>query len=165
MNIMLVFFLFIFLLSCRDREMQRQDTDEVKEIRLDRPLKPSEIIRNPLSASGLDTGKMAVILFRENTANFDMVTEGEIIEKNFTFTNIGKSPLYLLDVFSTCGCTIANWPKERIAPGEQGTIQVKFNTEGKINKQKKTITIVANTYPSETTVFMEGTVLPKINNK
>jgi hypothetical protein len=48
-----------------------------------------------------------------------------------------------------------------IEPGGGGLIKVKFNTEGKINWQKKAITIIANTFPSETIVYLEGNVNSK----
>jgi hypothetical protein len=134
---------------------------KVEEIRIEGYLKPSELIRNPLTEKGLDTGKVAKIIFKEKSIVFGQVKEGDIVKKSFTFTNQGNIPLYILEAFSTCGCTVPHWPKEKIKPGGVGEIAVVFNTEGKINEQRKAITIIANTFPSETIVYLEGNVIPK----
>ncbi|MFT4973293.1 MAG: hypothetical protein ACI9JY_002501, partial [Saprospiraceae bacterium] len=50
-----------------------------------------------------------------------------------------------------------------VAPGEQGEVSVKFNTKGKKNQQSKPVTIIANTYPNQTKVFIKGMVNPDPN--
>ena len=87
--------------------------------------------------------------------------EGEIVEKSFEFLNSGKVPLYILDVYGTCGCTVPEWPKDMIEPGRGGLIKVKFNSEGKTNEQRKLITVVANTFPVETLLYLDGIVTSK----
>lgn len=54
----------------------------------------------------------------------------------FTFTNVGKEPLILSNVRSSCGCTVPTWPREPILPGQTGVIKVKYDTKriGTINK-------------------------------
>ncbi|RDI13093.1 DUF1573 domain-containing protein [Flavobacterium sp. AG291] len=60
----------------------------------------------------------------------------------FEFTNTGDAPLIIKDVKSSCGCTVPSWPKEPIAPGKSGKIEVKYNmTPGPI---RKTITVQSN---------------------
>ena len=60
----------------------------------------------------------------------------------FEFTNTGDAPLIIKDVKSTCGCTVPSWPKEPIAPGKTGKIEVKYNMNpGPI---RKTITVESN---------------------
>ena len=46
----------------------------------------------------------------------------------FKFKNIGKSPLVISDIKSSCGCTIPKKPTEPIMPGETGEIEVKYAT-------------------------------------
>ena len=70
-------------------------------------------------------------------------------------------PLYILDVYGTCGCTVPEWPKGMIEPGRGGFIKVKFNSEGKTNEQRKLITVVANTFPVETLLYLDGIVTSK----
>ena len=86
--------------------------------------------------------------------------EGKVVKKTFAFTNTGNVPLVISDSRSTCGCTVTDYPKTPIAPGESSKIKVNFNTIKKRNRQKKIVTITANTYPAETKVFVEGFVTP-----
>ena len=111
----------------------------MEEIRLGRELTPSEIIRNPLGEQGLDTSKVSKIAFEETIISFGSINEGEIVEKIYRFTNTGRYPLYILDVYGTCGCTVPEWPRGMIEPGRGGFIKVKFNSEGKTNEQRKCI--------------------------
>ncbi|MGB5364175.1 MAG: DUF1573 domain-containing protein, partial [Aureibaculum sp.] len=60
-----------------------------------------------------------------------------------------------------CGCTVPEWPKEPIAAGESGQIKVKFNSQGKPNKQSKTITLTTNTSNGKETVLVKAEVTPK----
>jgi len=97
---------------------------------------------------------------------FDKVTHdyGEIEQHGngrceFKFTNEGKEPLILSNVRSSCGCTVPEWPKKPIAPGEEGTIEVTFNSAGKQGLQNKTITLVANTLPNRYVLAIKGEVL------
>ncbi|MFZ9451806.1 MAG: DUF1573 domain-containing protein, partial [Bacteroidia bacterium] len=48
----------------------------------------------------------------------------------------------------SCGCTVPEYPKDPIPPGESGIIKVTFNSEQKQGKQEKTITVVTNCEPS-----------------
>jgi hypothetical protein len=66
-----------------------------------------------------------------------------------------------LDVYGTCGCTVPEWPRGMIEPGRGGFIKVKFNSEGKTNEQRKLITVVANTFPVETLLYLDGIVSSK----
>lgn len=157
----LSFSMVLSTIGCLNNESNNRSREKVEEIRLGRELLPSEIIRNPMGEQGLDTSKVAKIKFEETHISFGIIKEGEIVEKSFKFLNIGKYPLYILDVYGTCGCTVPEWPKEMIEPGNGGTIRVKFNSEGKTNEQRKLITVVANTFPVETLLYLEGNVKSK----
>jgi hypothetical protein len=75
----------------------------------------------------------------------------------FTFTNKGQKPLILNNVRASCGCTVPEWPKQPIAPGESGEIKVKYNTNiaGNFNK---TITVSSNAVNSTVTLRVRGNV-------
>lgn len=47
---------------------------------------------------------------------------------SFAFKNIGKEPIVINKVRSTCGCTIPDWPREPVTPGDSGKITVQYNT-------------------------------------
>ena len=62
---------------------------------------------------------------------------------NFEFTNTGNEPLILSKPRSSCGCTVPEWPKEPILPGETNKIKVTYNTH-KAGSFNKTVTIYSN---------------------
>ncbi len=124
----------------------------------------ADIIRNPDSADGAqDTANVAKMTFEETTFDFGEAKEGEVVTHIYKFKNTGKVPLLISDARSTCGCTVPEWSKEPIAPGQSSEISVKFNTAGKIEKQQKPVTITANTYPSETKVYLTGFVNAQVS--
>ncbi len=117
------------------------------------------LIRNPVAAPvPEDTNRVARMEFREAEYAFGTVRAGTPVSHQFTFTNTGQVPLLITDARSTCGCTVPSYPREPIAPGEEGTIRVRFDTTNKRGRQRKPITLTANTYPSMTTIYVEGTV-------
>jgi hypothetical protein len=144
------------LAGCKGDKGQK----EVSEIRTDGPI--SNIVRNPVTADGMeDTINVAKITFDQPVFQFGSVTEGAIVKQSFTFTNTGKVPLLINDCRSTCGCTVPEWPKKAILPGETGSILVQFNTEGRKYDQDRPVTIIANTYPKSTLIRLQGFVEPK----
>ena len=142
--------------------MEWGEEKSVQEIVSGPALKNSDIIRSPVSADGTtDTVNVAKMSFEQTTFDFRETTEGEVIEHTFSFTNTGKKPLLISNAKSTCGCTVPSWPRKAIMPGDSGEIEVKFNTKNKVGQQIKTVTITANTYPSNNTVYVKGYVNAK----
>ena len=107
-----------------------------------------------LNTSAIETdqtsNKEPIISFDKKTWDFGTITDGEVVEHTFRFTNTGTSNLVISSASASCGCTIPNWPKEPIAPGEKGEIKVEFNSNGKKDMVTKDITILANTNPVKT---------------
>jgi len=121
----------------------------------------ADIIRMPVSANqGVDTTLVAKMVFEETVHEFGTVLEGKQVEHVFKFTNTGKIPLVIADSKTTCGCTVPDYPKEPIAPGESSEVSVIFNTAGKSQDQNKPVTLIANTYPARTIIYMKGYVQP-----
>ena len=105
-------------------------------------------------------GPTTSITFAENAWDFGTIDEGDAVTHIFTFTNTGDNPLIIDRCKGSCGCTVPQCPKEPIAPGETGEIEVKFNSKGKKNKQTKTVTINANTVPEQTRITISADVTP-----
>lgn len=91
---------------------------------------------------------MPVISFDNNMHDFGRITEGESIAYSFHFRNTGKSDLVISNCSASCGCTVADYPKKRIAPGEEGYVTVSFNSRGKIGQQYQEVTVLSNAQPS-----------------
>lgn len=135
--------------------------DEQKKVESIEGPSASELIRNPMTLSGdSDTTNIPIITFDREVIFFDTIAEGEIVVENFKFTNTGKTPLWITDARSTCGCTVPDYPKEPIPPGEGGEIIVRFNTADKYYLQDRPISIFANTIPGRSEVRLRGYVQP-----
>jgi len=75
------------------------------------------------------------------------IKEGSIVEISWKFKNTGSKPLIIAEAHGTCGCTIADKPKEPIAPGQDGVIKARFNSQGQAPNVTKTVSVDANTKP------------------
>lgn len=112
----------------------------------------------------IDLENPPVISFEESEYNFGTIIEGEQVEHKFKFTNTGKGVLILSDVTASCGCTVPkNWPRTPINPGESDYIEVVFNSEGRVGKANKIITVMANTKNNPTKVTLTGDVVGPTN--
>ena len=108
-----------------------------------------DLIRNPRSAEGYDeTAKMPVITFDEDLHNFGRLSAGENISYSFHFTNTGDADLVISSCSASCGCTVADYPKGRIAPGADGYVTVTFRSAGKSGQQYQEVTVLTNAQPS-----------------
>lgn len=58
-------------------------------------------------------------------------------------------------------CTVADYPKDPIAPNKEGFINVTFNTEGKKGFQSKSITLRANIKEEVKALKVKAQIYPK----
>ena len=105
-------------------------------------------------------GPTTTMVFDSYEHDFGTMDEGDAVTHVFSFTNTGSEPLILDKCKGSCGCTVPQCPKEPIAPGASGEIEVKFNSKGKKNNQTKTVTINANTDPGQTILKIKAFVNP-----
>jgi hypothetical protein len=110
--------------------------------------------------AGVPAGPITSMAFDSNTHDFGTINEGDEVTHVFKFTNTGTEPLIISNCNGSCGCTVPKCPKEPIAPGGTGSIEVKFNSKGKTNAQRKQVTIDANTSPPQTILSITAQVTP-----
>ncbi|MFH1498334.1 MAG: DUF1573 domain-containing protein [Verrucomicrobiota bacterium] len=68
----------------------------------------------------------------------------EVIVAEYPFTNDGTEPVTVLDMSSSCGCTVPELTKKTYAPGEKGVITARFTIGDRQGRQTKTITLKTN---------------------
>jgi hypothetical protein len=122
----------------------------------------SDLVENPVSANNPNASvvdKAPMMSFEELTHDFGQIKEGEIITYRFKFKNTGQSDLLIASASASCGCTVPSYPKEPIAPGAEAGIDVQFNSKDKSGMFDKTITIIANTIPSDNHLAIKGEVI------
>lgn len=102
--------------------------------------------------------KPAQIKFDKTTHNFGSFSENEPkVSCSFTFTNIGEQPLVINQAIASCGCTVPEYTKTPIQPGEKGEIKVTYNGTGKFPGHfKKSITVRTNGAVEMTRLYIEG---------
>ena len=66
--------------------------------------------------------KFAIMTFTKSEYDFGTINQGDKVETEFPFTNTGKVDLLITNAKGSCGCTIPDFPKKPIKPGEKGKI-------------------------------------------
>jgi hypothetical protein len=111
--------------------------------------KPAEVV---------DNTPKTTITFGEFEHDFGNIKQDSENKKVFTFTNTGTEPLIIEAANGSCGCTVPNYPKAPIPPGGTGEIEVEYKPGKQENAQTKTVTVIANTEPKETTLRIKANV-------
>lgn len=126
----------------------------------DKDLLPGDVVKNPNTADGtISDVDMPVLEFETDFHDFGRVIQGEKVSFGFRFTNTGKSDLIISNVSTSCGCTVPDFPKTSVKPGESQKIDVRFDSEGRRGFQNKTITISSNAQPSNQVVRIKAEVI------
>lgn len=100
------------------------------------------------------------IVFAATTHDYGTIVQSSDGSCVFAFTNKGKAPIVLNDVKASCGCTVPEWTRTPVAPGEKGSIKVTYNTNN-IGAFTKSITVNSNAVNSPLVLIIKGTVTAK----
>ncbi len=126
---------------------------------------PADMVKNPRSAEGKGSEKgLPQIAFTDEEHDFGKVIQGEKVTYSFRFKNTGSGDLIIADVSSSCGCTVPRFTKEPVKPGEEGTIQVTFDSNNRKGFQSKTVTVISNTQPNSRVLKIKAMVVLPENN-
>lgn len=105
------------------------------------------------------TGKINTsIEWMDSVKNYGNINEGQKLAVSFKFKNSGNKPLVIESVKPSCGCTVADYPKEPIAPGGEGEITGEFDSKGREGLQHKELTVTANTDKVQHSIYFEVNV-------
>lgn len=132
------------------------------------PLQPSPDARNPMNPQQpgqqqpqeppKPQGPPTNVSWEAMAHDFGKIKQETTNEKVFSFTNTGDNPLIIQSAQGSCGCTVPEYPREPIAPGESGEIRVEYKPGQQKGRQSKTVTIQANTNPPQTTLTISADV-------
>jgi hypothetical protein len=100
------------------------------------------------------------IAFNSTTIDFQKIEQGKPVTAEFDFTNPSMVPLIINSVSTSCGCTVADYPKEPVQPGKSGKIKVTFNAAA-TGPFTKTITVASNTSEGRSILNIKGEVMAK----
>lgn len=104
------------------------------------------------------------ISFEQETIDYGKVEKGANGVREFVFTNTGKEPLIITNARGSCGCTVPSWPKEPIAPGESGSIKVKYDTQ-RVGPINKSVTVSTNASVPTKVLRIKGQVVKPAQEK
>lgn len=138
----LALFSVVALSSCNDAASKIKSADERAETSL------------------VDGQAVPTFDFEQEVYNFGTITEGTVVDTVFHFTNNGEGPLIINSAQGSCGCTVPDWPRQPIAPGESGVINVQFNSQNRGGHNEKTVTIISNAVPKTKVLKFSAEVVP-----
>ena len=149
LNIMITAIIFTITVACNP-EVKKEDETKIS----------TDVIDVPSTASGVpvEAGSAPVMTFSEEKHDFGNVTQGEKVSYSFIFKNTGGSDLVISSAQGSCGCTVPTYPKEPVKAGQEGKIDVVFDSEGKSGLVEKTITLVTNCNPSTKILTISASV-------
>lgn len=102
------------------------------------------------------------IVWEKSEYNFGTIKEVDgKVDGIFYFLNVGKVPVKVDEVKTSCGCTIAEYSKEPIKPNEKGFVKATFDPTMKKGEFNKSITVKANTVPFYHLLDITGTVVSR----
>lgn len=112
-----------------------------------------------ISADMIDSDHPGKLTFETESYDFGEMALGSTLKFSFKFKNTGENALVIHSVKAACGCTVLKeWPKDPIQPGEEGEIPVEF-TPSIPGTVKKYVSVIANTKPATTKVYITGNVV------
>ena len=101
----------------------------------------------------------AVITIDKDVHDYGEIEKGGDPYCEFMITNTGNEPLIISNAKGSCGCTVPEWEKEPIMPGESSVMKVKYDTK-RVGPINKSVTITSNAVNSPTKVIrIKGKVL------
>lgn len=121
----------------------------------------NDLVQNPLTTvdDNIDKVLMPKIQLDKDSFDFGEILQNESITIEFVLKNIGEAALLIRSAKGSCGCTVADWPKEVVRVGEESVIRVTFNSRGKQGHQRQEVTLITNAIPSVKVLTITGTVL------
>ncbi len=96
--------------------------------------------------------------FETETHDFGTIDQGKPATYEFSFVNNSTKEITIKSANASCGCTVPNYTKTAIKPGEKGFVSATYNAAnvGQFNKSITVTTSEENTAPK--IVFIKGTV-------
>lgn len=101
-----------------------------------------------------------VAKFKSEVIDMGKLQQGNPTTAIFTVANIGKEPLIIEQANPTCGCTIGDYTKSPIAPGQSGEIKATYNAAG-VGHFEKRLTVKFAGADDIKSITIKGDVLTK----
>ncbi len=97
------------------------------------------------------------LVFSTTTYDFGNIVKGADGDCFFDLKNVGTGDLRIINCAASCGCTVPEWPREAIKPGEKARIKVTYDTR-RLGKIDKMIFVETNAGTKRVTLRITGNV-------
>ncbi|MHC5309481.1 DUF1573 domain-containing protein [Myroides sp. LJL116] len=136
------------LVSCKDNQgaSSKIDLDNAKKV----------------EQESTQARKYPKISFDRSMHDFGNVANNEAVFTEFVLTNTGDSELIIIGATASCGCTVPEYQKTPILPGESSVLKVRFQ-QAQQGMQQKTVNLTTNTEKGEEILVIKANVLPRNN--
>ena len=104
--------------------------------------------------------KYAELEYIEDFFDFGSIVQGEVVTHTFRFRNAGNDVLIIKDLIPDCGCTQPKIDKKVLEPGEEGSVEVIFDSKGWYGSQYKSVAIRSNSPIRDKSVTIKANVVP-----
>jgi hypothetical protein len=104
------------------------------------------------------TAEITTIAFDEVDYKFGEIAMGDKAVHRFTFKNTGNAPLIIESVKPSCSCTVGDYTKEPVAPGESGFVETSMEAKN-VGVFQKSATVTVNTDPRNHILSFSGEVV------
>ncbi len=101
------------------------------------------IISGETVVSSVDKEELTVISLSKDKVDLGNFSWNKERETEFVISNVGKLPLVINDVITSCGCTKVDYIKKPILPGDNIILKIKYKAE-QPEHFNKTITVYCN---------------------
>jgi hypothetical protein len=100
------------------------------------------------------------IVFEKTAHDFGVMVPNKYYNTEYKFTNAGKSELIIGRIESPCGCMVPQLKKKNYAPGESGTIKVRYHANKKAVKTVNKAIVVHSNDPvtPKVKLFIKGSI-------
>ena len=106
---------------------------------------------------GKSSSTVTTIKWQSETIDLGEVEQGKPVSAYFELENTGSVPLIISRVKTSCGCTVSDYERDPILPGETSKIKATYNAKAK-GAFNKTITVYANTESGNKLLVLKGKV-------
>jgi len=83
------------------------------------------------------------MVFEKTVVDYGTIEQNSDPYRTFSFANQGTEPLIIKHAKGSCGCTVPEYAKAPVSPGESSEIKVRYDTK-RIGAFTKTVTITTN---------------------
>jgi len=104
------------------------------------------------------------LTFETLVVDYGEIEQGSDPLRKFNFISDGIEPIVIKNAKGSCGCTVPDYPKEPLFPGENASIDVRYDTN-RVGQFTKTVTLTTNADEEKIVLTIKGKVNKKVEEE